>query len=104
MAGKIRLKRFGKKKQPCYRIVAIDSRNHRDGKDIENLGIYNPQRDPVIFECKEDRIKYWLSVGAQTSDTVERLLGKAGLVKAQKVTSSNQGIKKKDRKETKDEA
>tara|TARA_B100001113_G_scaffold232434_1_gene190964 strand:- start:1163 stop:1471 length:309 start_codon:yes stop_codon:yes gene_type:complete len=98
MAVKIRLKRLGKKKQPTYRVVAIDSRNHRDGKEIENLGIYNPQRDPVVFECKSDRVKYWLSVGAKPTETVERLLGTIGCLEPKKVTSSNQGIKKKDRK------
>jgi small subunit ribosomal protein S16 len=100
MAVKIRLKRFGKKKQPCYRLVAIDSRHHREGADIENLGIYNPKKDPVLFECKEDRINYWLSVGAQPTDTAARLLGEAGVISKPKTTSSNQGVKKKDRKET----
>jgi small subunit ribosomal protein S16 len=102
MAVKLRLKRFGKKKQPSYRIVAMDSRNHRDGKDLENLGYYNPQRNPKVFECKDDRIKYWLSVGAQPTDVVARLLGNAGLIEAPKFTSSNQGIKKKDRNKSED--
>jgi small subunit ribosomal protein S16 len=104
MAVKIRLKRFGKKKQPCYRLVAMDSRNHRDGKDIEILGIYNPQKEPVLFECKKDRIKYWLSVGAQPTETAARLLDIAGVITAPKRNSSNQKVKKKDQKSQKEEA
>ena len=84
MAVKLRLKRFGKKKKPSYRLVAMDSKNQRDGKSIELLGVYSPQQEPVLFQCKEDRVKYWMSVGAIPSDTVARLLGDAGVLQNQK--------------------
>ena len=71
---KIRLRRVGAKKQPSYRVVAADSRAPRDGRFIEILGHYNPRTDPPVFEVKEERVRYWLSVGAQPTDTVKRLL------------------------------
>lgn len=78
MATKIRLKRFGKKRNPFYRIVVIDSRKARDGKSIEEIGIYHPTRQPSIIEVDSDRAQYWLGVGAQPSDTVLRLLKLTG--------------------------
>ena len=74
MAVKLRLTRVGSKKNPIYRIVAADSRSPRDGKFIEIIGRYNPQHDPSLIEFDEDRVKDWLSKGAQPSDTVSRLL------------------------------
>ncbi len=68
---KIRLKRMGKRKQPYYRIVVIDSRRSRDGKYIESVGHYNP-RDKKLIVNKE-RVEYWLSKGAQASNTAGRL-------------------------------
>ena len=81
---KLRLKRFGRRHHPFYRLNAIDQRSPRDGKAIEQLGFYDPlQRDESKqFEFKADRIKYWLSVGAQPSDTVTSLLRKAGIIEA----------------------
>jgi small subunit ribosomal protein S16 len=70
----IRLRRTGKKKQPSYRVVVADSRSPRDGKFIEILGFYNPVRQPQELEIKADRVRHWMSVGAQPSDTVVRLL------------------------------
>ena len=77
MSVKIRLKRFGTKKRPYYRIVVIDSRAPRDGKTIEEVGFYHPiaVEDKQIL-LKEERIRNWLDNGAKPSDTVRRLLNK----------------------------
>ena len=79
MAVKIRLKKLGRKKRPFYRVVAIDSRFKRDGREIERLGWYDPIRD--IHSCKlnEDRILHWLDQGAIPSDTVKGLFRREGL-------------------------
>ena len=79
MAVKLRLTRVGSKKNPVYRIVAADSRSPRDGKFLEIVGRYNPQSDPSLIELKEERIKDWLSKGAQPSATVQKLLKAKGL-------------------------
>ena len=73
---KIRLRRVGAKKQPSYRIVVADSRSPRDGRFIENIGHYNPRTDPPTVVIKEDRALYWLSVGAQPTEAVDRFLRK----------------------------
>ncbi len=77
---RIRLRRMGKKKAPTYRIVVADARSPRDGKFIEIIGNYAPTRQPKILNIDGDRARYWLSVGAQPSDTVAYLLKKAGVV------------------------
>ena len=74
MAVKLRLTRIGSKKNPVYRIVAADSRSPRDGKFLEIVGRYNPQTDPSTIEVNEERVKDWLSKGAQPSPTVAKLL------------------------------
>ena len=74
MAVKLRLTRVGSKKNPVYRIVAADSRSPRDGKFLEIVGHYNPQTDPSTIDFDEERIRHWLSKGAQPSNTVQRLL------------------------------
>ena len=74
MAVTIRLTRAGSKKVPFYRVVAADRRSPRDGRFIEQLGVYDPLRDPVEFRVKEDRLEYWLKVGALPSQTVSELL------------------------------
>ena len=74
MSVKLRLSRVGAKKNPFYRVVVTDSRNPRDGKFIEHVGIYDPNRDPVEIRFDMDRVKHWLSVGATPSDTVAELL------------------------------
>ena len=82
MAVKIRLARHGAKKRPFYRIVVADSRKPRDGRFIERIGSYNPMlpRDhPERIKIDEERVKYWLGVGALPSDRVHRFLGDAGL-------------------------
>ncbi len=71
----LRLARFGAKKRPFYRVVATDSRAKRDGRFLEVLGTYDPLTDPPTVNLKGDRIRYWLSVGAQPSDTVRHLIG-----------------------------
>lgn len=86
---KIRLSRQGSKKRPFYHIVVADSRFPRDGRFIEKLGTYNPmlQKDnPQRVTLKEERIKYWLGVGAQTTDRVNGFLAKAGLEEKNKIT------------------
>lgn len=78
MATKIRLKRFGKKRAPFYRVVVMDSRKARDGKAVEEIGLYHPTREPSVIEINSERAQYWLSVGAQPSETVQRLLELTG--------------------------
>ena len=78
---RLRLRRMGAKKAPFFRVVAADATSPRDGRFIEVLGHYNPTKDPQIIELKEDRIRYWLGVGAQPSDTVRSLFRQKGLLK-----------------------
>jgi small subunit ribosomal protein S16 len=78
VAVKIRLLRMGKIRNPQYRIVVADSRTKRDGRAIEYVGIYQPKEDPSIIQVKSERVQYWLSVGAQPSEAVQRLLEKTG--------------------------
>ena len=73
---RIRLRRVGAKKQASYRVVVADQRSPRDGRFIERLGWYNPRTDPPSFKIKEDRALYWLTVGAQPTNAVARLLKK----------------------------
>ncbi|RRD95888.1 30S ribosomal protein S16 [Clostridiales bacterium COT073_COT-073] len=80
MAVKMRLKRMGAKKAPFYRIVVADSRSPRDGKFIEQVGYYDPTKNPSEFKIDEEIAKKWLSTGAQPSDTVRKLLKIAGIV------------------------
>ncbi len=77
---RIRLRRMGLKHKPAYRVVVADARAPRDGKFIETIGHYNPQSQPKILMIKQDRARYWLSVGAQPSDTVVRLLKNIGVL------------------------
>lgn len=76
MAVRIRLARHGAPKRPFYRIVAADSQAPRDGRFLETLGTYNALLDPAEVHLKTDRVQYWLSQGAQPSDTVKSLLKK----------------------------
>jgi small subunit ribosomal protein S16 len=69
---------MGKIRNPQYRIVIADSRTKRDGRAIEYVGIYQPKEDPSIIQVKSERVQYWLSVGAQPSEAVQRLLEKTG--------------------------
>ena len=74
MATKIRLKRFGKIRQPYYRIVVADSRKKRDGRVIEEIGKYHPTEEPSLIEIDGERAQYWLGVGAQPTEQVAVLL------------------------------
>ena len=78
---KIRLKRMGQKKAPFYRIVVADSRSPRDGRFIEQIGYYDPTKEPMDLKIDEERANVWLGDGAQPTDTVNRLLKTAGIVK-----------------------
>jgi len=83
MAVRIRLARGGAKKRPYYRIVAADARSPRDGRFLERLGSYNPllkSEDANRIIINEERVRYWLSQGAQVSDRVARFLDKAGIL------------------------
>ncbi len=98
---KIRLMRMGKKGSPHYRIIAIQAREKRESRAIEYLGFYNPISKEKKLDKK--RIKYWLSVGAQPTQTVAYLLAKEGLMKMPKKTySKNPGKKKQERQEKKE--
>ena len=77
---RLRLKRVGKKKQPSYRVVVADSRAPRDGRLIEEIGRYDPRREPSVVEIKEDRALEWLKNGAQPSDAVRKLLEISGVL------------------------
>ena len=81
MAVKIRLKRMGQKKAPFYRIVVADSRSPRDGRFIEEIAIYDPTKEPSVFNVNEEAAKKWLADGAQPTETVAKLLKKAGIEK-----------------------
>ncbi|GMQ97588.1 MAG: hypothetical protein BMS9Abin17_0087 [Acidimicrobiia bacterium] len=78
MAVKIRLTRLGKKKQPTYRVVVIDSRKQRDGKYIEQLGIYDPKQEPSLVKIDNERALYWLNTGAQPTERAQKLLEISG--------------------------
>ncbi|MCL6452995.1 MAG: 30S ribosomal protein S16 [Alicyclobacillus sp.] len=81
MAVKIRLKRMGAKKAPFYRLVVAESRSPRDGRFVEEIGIYNPLTDPAKINIDEERALAWLHNGAQPSDTVRNLFHQAGILK-----------------------
>ena len=80
MAVKLRLTRIGAKKNPCYRVVAADSRYPRDGRFIEVIGTYNPMVDPVEVKIDAEKAKQWIANGAQPTDTVRALLKKTGAI------------------------
>jgi small subunit ribosomal protein S16 len=91
LAVKLRLTRVGSKKNPVYRIVAADSRSPRDGKFLEIVGRYNPQTDPSTIELDEERVRDWLSNGAQPSESVSRLLKAKGVGKGRGEEQSDVG-------------
>lgn len=76
---RLRLSRVGKKKQPSYRVVAMDKRAPRNGRFIEALGNYNPRTEPMTLVLKEDKIMTWLGKGASPTETVLRLLKEKGI-------------------------
>ncbi|MEU4811096.1 30S ribosomal protein S16 [Nocardia fluminea] len=74
MAVKIKLTRLGKIRNPQYRVVVADARTRRDGRAIESIGLYHPKEEPSLIQIDADRVAYWLSVGAQPTESVQRLL------------------------------
>ena len=81
MAVKIRLRRMGQKKAPFYRVVVADARSPRDGRFIEEIGYYDPTREPSVIKVNEELAKKWLSNGAQPTETVAKILKIAGIEK-----------------------
>ena len=81
MAVKIRLRRMGQKRNPFYRIVVADSRAPRDGRCIEEIGTYDPSKDPSEYHVNEELAKKWLSDGAQPTETVSRIFKACGIEK-----------------------
>lgn len=74
MAVKIRLRRMGAKKAPFYRVVVADSRYPRDGRFIEEIGYYDPTKEPSVIKIDAEKAKKWIANGAQPTDTVKKLL------------------------------
>jgi small subunit ribosomal protein S16 len=83
MATRIRLRRLGAKKAPFYRLVVADSRSPRDGRFIEEIGIYDPTKEPSVISVDAERAKYWLGTGAKPSETVKGILITAGVLEKQ---------------------
>ncbi len=81
MATKIRLARMGAKKKPYYRMVVADSQSPRDGRFIEIVGTYDPNKEPAAISWKQEVLKKWLSVGAQPTATVKNLIRSSGVLK-----------------------
>ena len=78
---KIRLKRLGQKKAPFYRIVVADERSPRNGRNIDEIGTYDPNQEPAVVKVDEEAAKKWIDNGAKPTDTVARLFKEAGIVK-----------------------
>lgn len=81
MAVKIRLRRLGQKKKPFYRVIVADSRSPRNGRFIEEIGYYDPTKEPSEIRVDEEAAKKWLANGAQPTQTVEKILKNAGIEK-----------------------
>ena len=106
MSVSLRLSRGGSKKRPYYRIVVANSRAPRDGKFLEQVGTYNPllaKDDENRVRLVEDRVKYWIGVGAQPTDRVARLLDKAGIKERAPTVNPNKGEPGKKAKERAEE-
>ena len=88
---KLRLRRMGAKKRPSYRIVAAESTSPRDGRFIEAIGFYDPLTNPATITLKEDRVKHWLSVGAQPTETVRDIFVRHGLMEKPAVKDQASG-------------
>ena len=80
MAVKIRLRRMGAKKKPFYRIIVADSRSPRDGRFIEEIGTYDPLKDPSEIKVDGEKVKHWIANGAQPTESVKALLKRAGVL------------------------
>jgi small subunit ribosomal protein S16 len=81
MAVKIRLRRMGAKKAPFYRVIVADERSPRDGKFIDEIGYYNPLKNPAEIKIDEEKAQKWINDGAQPTETVKSILKKSGIVK-----------------------
>ncbi len=95
MAVKIRLTRLGDKKSPFYRVVVTDSRKARDGAYIENIGTYNPLKNPAEVKINAERANYWLSQGAQPTETARTLLVRSEILAPKTIKSAPRSDKKK---------
>ena len=80
MATKIRLARAGAKKRPFYQVVVADERSRRDGRFIENMGTYDPTKNPAVIKLNEEKVIAWLGKGAKPTDTVRQILKNAGIL------------------------
>lgn len=80
MAVKIKLRRMGAKKAPFYRVVVADSRYPRDGRFVEEIGYYDPTKEPSVIKIDADKAKSWIAKGAQPTDTVKVILKKEGIL------------------------
>ena len=92
---KIRLTRMGDKKSPFYRINVADSRSPRDGRFVDQIGIYNPVANPAEIKIDADKAKDWIAKGAQPTDTVRDLLANAGIIEKKAKPAKTNAIKKK---------
>jgi small subunit ribosomal protein S16 len=81
LAVAIRLKRLGRKKRPFYRVVVADNRNPRQGKAVDDLGYYDPLKEPAEIQIDEDKALMWLKEGAQPTETVRSILSRAGVLR-----------------------
>ncbi|MDO8617751.1 MAG: 30S ribosomal protein S16 [Candidatus Uhrbacteria bacterium] len=93
----IRLTRVGKRKHPLYRLIISEKTRDPWGKALEQLGTYTPHANPAVFECKKDRIEYWIGKGAQCSDTVWNLLVDRGVVKGEKQKKQSVSKRRKEK-------
>jgi small subunit ribosomal protein S16 len=98
---RIRLRRVGAKNKPMYRVVVADRRSPRDGAFIEIIGQYNPLVDPEVFSFDEEKVLKWLKNGAQPSETVSRLLYKAGIMEKFKPGSTPKPVSRKPKSTSK---
>ncbi len=80
MAVKIRLRRMGAKKAPFYRVVVADARYPRDGRFVEEIGLYDPTKEPSVIKIDAEKAKEWIAKGAQPTDTVKVILKKEGIL------------------------
>jgi small subunit ribosomal protein S16 len=102
----IRLKRFGRKKKPFYRVVVADTRDPRQGRSIDSLGYYNPLTEPVQVQIDEEKAIKWLIDGAKPTDTVKSLLSKIGILQkfhAQKQSGKTEAIEKTEQSDSEQE-
>ncbi len=90
MATTIRLARHGAKKHPFYRIIVTDSRAPRDGRRLDQVGIYDPSQSPSRVEFQQERLSHWLRLGAQPSATVAQLIKRSGITGAEAAPASSQ--------------